>query len=536
VLAVHDVHRELLGRLIERYGYLLVAVLVGAEGVGVPLPGETALLTAAAYAAQGRLSIAGVIIASSVGTIAGGSGGYWLGRTGGLALVRRLGRYVGLNEASLDRTHAFFEQYGARTVFVARFIALLRIAAGLLAGAARMPFGTFSLYNALGGVAWSALMGSLGYAFGRNLPRLEHMIGRSGLVLVGVVVAVGVGVLWYRRHRGAGGGTVARGATTAPGVGTAATAAVLAPAFAGRAVAGTVAAAARPPVMQIIGIVAAVAVGIYALVVLALVLGQKRMVFPAWGRPGTIASDASADATRIDFMSADGVPQVAWRIPAARPSRLWVLYFHGNGSTVPQGVDRYALLRSLGFNVFAPEYRGYAGVPGTPGEEALAHDARAAWDYLLTTERVQPDDVVVYGWSLGSAVAIRLATTVTPRAVVAEAAPSSIAAVARERFPVIPVDWIMRGDRFESAARIGDVHAPMLLVHADDDQVVAAASTHRLYERANAPKAMLELPMGGHVNGPLASRHLFVDGVTAFLAGSAGLMVPGSDAVPGRGP
>lgn|GEM_PF-181867 len=540
---MHEAHADLLGRLIERFGYVIVALLVGAEGVGVPLPGETALLTAAAYAAQGRLSIAGVIIASSVGTITGGSGGYWLGRTGGLALIQRLGRYVGLDASALDRTRSFFERYGARTVFVARFVALLRIAAGLLAGAARMPFATFSLYNALGGIAWSVLIGSLGYAFGRNLPRLEHAIGRSGLVLVGVIIVGGAIAIWYRRHAGAGAAS-RTGAAAAPPSAVVAQAAVVpgvavpavalangaAPGLAGPTMAGAVAAGARPSALHVVGIVVAVAVGIYALVVLALVLGQTRLVFPAWGRPGAIASDAAIGATRVDFVSSDGVPQVAWRLPADRPSRLWILYFHGNGTTVPQGVERYAVLRSLGFNVFAPEYRGYAGVPGTPSEAALAHDARAAWDHLASAERVQPDDVVLYGWSLGSAVAIRLATTVTPRAVLTEAAPSSIAAVARERFPVIPVDWIMTRDRFESATRIADVHAPILFVHTADDQVVSAASTRHLYERANPPKAMLDLPMGGHASGPIASRHLFVDGVTAFLAGSAGLGLPGDDA------
>src|SRR5580658_944109 len=101
----------MIAHLIQTYGYPIVALLVAAEGVGVPLPGETALIVAAAAAARGQLSIVGVVIAASIGTIAGGSGGYWLGRTGGVALIHRLGKYIGIDEAKVARGQAFFAKY-----------------------------------------------------------------------------------------------------------------------------------------------------------------------------------------------------------------------------------------------------------------------------------------------------------------------------------------------------------------------------------------------------------------------------------------
>ena len=171
-------------RLLETYGYLAVLLLVGLESLGIPLPGETALLTASAYAAAGHLSIVGVIAAAAVGAVLGDAGAYWIGRTGGLALIRRYGRFLRVDDAKLERAQDFFRRHGGKTVFFGRFVSLLRMLAALLAGVTRMPYGRFSLYNATGGICWALLFGSLGYGFGRQLPRLEHAIGQAGALVV----------------------------------------------------------------------------------------------------------------------------------------------------------------------------------------------------------------------------------------------------------------------------------------------------------------------------------------------------------------
>ena len=193
-----------LGHLLTTYGYLFLFLIIGIESFGVPLPGETALVTAAAYAALGRLNIFGVIVAASAGAIVGDNAGYWLGREGGVALIHRFGKRVGLDDAKLARAHAFFERYGARTVFIGRFVALLRSWAAVLAGVACMPYRTFTLYNALGGIAWATLFGTLGFVFGRNLPRLERYIGQASVALVALALAGAAGLLawrWYRDNR-----------------------------------------------------------------------------------------------------------------------------------------------------------------------------------------------------------------------------------------------------------------------------------------------------------------------------------------------
>jgi membrane protein DedA with SNARE-associated domain len=187
--------------LVGQYGYLVVLAVVGLESLGIPLPGETALVTAAAFAALGHLDIVRVVIAAIVGAFVGDNGGYWIGRKGGLALVRRHGRFLHVNEHKLDRVRNFFARHGAKTVFIGRFIALLRTWAAFFAGAGRMKYGQFVIFNALGGITWAVLFGTLGYVFGRNLPALEHDIGRASLVLALLVVVVAAVVIIRRRRR-----------------------------------------------------------------------------------------------------------------------------------------------------------------------------------------------------------------------------------------------------------------------------------------------------------------------------------------------
>lgn len=196
--------------LISSYGYLVVFFIVGLESLGVPLPGETVLVTASAYAARGHLSIVGVVLAAIAGAILGDNGGYWIGRKGGTALVHRYGRVLHLDDAKLARIHAFFEKHGAKTVFIGRFVAVLRTWAAFFAGAGQMPYGAFMRYNALGGVTWAIAFGSLGFLFGRNLPLLEHYLGQASTALVLLAALVVLLVLLWRRFHGSGADVWAR--------------------------------------------------------------------------------------------------------------------------------------------------------------------------------------------------------------------------------------------------------------------------------------------------------------------------------------
>lgn len=197
---------DLLGNPAGYHGYVVLAVLLVVESLGVPIPGETVLVTAAALAGRGALSLTGVVITAAASTIAGGLAAYWLGLRGGPAVISRYGRVLHLDAARLERAHGFFRTHGAKTVVLGRFVAFVRSFLGLFAGISRMPFARFALYNALGGVLWTGVFSGLGFAFGRNLPRLVRYLGRVSLLLA-VLVALGVGLVflnrWFARNRAA---------------------------------------------------------------------------------------------------------------------------------------------------------------------------------------------------------------------------------------------------------------------------------------------------------------------------------------------
>jgi membrane protein DedA with SNARE-associated domain/membrane-associated phospholipid phosphatase len=195
---------DVVSQWVAHYGYVLVGFFLLVEAAGLPVPGETALVTAAALAGRGTLSIYGVLIAGALGTITGGHTGYWIGARGGHALVTRYGRWVGLTEKRLEQTHKFFAQHGAKTVLLGRFVAFIRSFIGIFAGLNGMPVRTFAAYNALGGSLWVVTFSLLGYAFGRNLPRLVRDIGRVSLLLA-ILIALVAGVVflwrWFAKNR-----------------------------------------------------------------------------------------------------------------------------------------------------------------------------------------------------------------------------------------------------------------------------------------------------------------------------------------------
>jgi len=184
--------------IIIHYGALIVAIAMITEGCGVPVPAETILVTAAALAARGKLSIWTIALGGAVGGIIGGAAGYWIGASGGMRLVRRHGATMRIDEAKLDRARAFFARRGLVAVFLCRFIGFVRILVPMVAGVAHMPFGRFLAANVAGAIVSAIGYAALGWFFGRDLRALEHHLTEATIVAVGLIVAW----LVVRRMRG----------------------------------------------------------------------------------------------------------------------------------------------------------------------------------------------------------------------------------------------------------------------------------------------------------------------------------------------
>ena len=188
--------------LFARYGYIVVFGGVFLENTGLPVPGETALLAGAALAHFGQLSLLRVILAAIAGATLGDNLGFFIGRRGGRRIAERHGWRVGLTPDRLAEFDRFFQRHGPKTVFAARFITGLRVVGAVLAGGSGMKWPVFLLYNATGAVVWCTAVAWAGYSLAYSWGTLERWIGRSGLIALALVIAVGaVGIMRVRWNR-----------------------------------------------------------------------------------------------------------------------------------------------------------------------------------------------------------------------------------------------------------------------------------------------------------------------------------------------
>jgi membrane protein DedA with SNARE-associated domain len=175
--------------LVENYGLIILFLLIGMESAGIPLPGETALVTAGVLASRGHLDIVEVIAVAAGAAILGDNAGYWIGREGGLRLLDRWEFTRRMRDRLLPPAKAFFDRHGGKTIFIARFVAVLRVTAAWVAGLTRMPWWRFLVWNAAGGIAWAILVGLVAYYLGHAA---ADAIQKYGLIGGGVAAAVAI--------------------------------------------------------------------------------------------------------------------------------------------------------------------------------------------------------------------------------------------------------------------------------------------------------------------------------------------------------
>ena len=244
-------------------------------------------------------------------------------------------------------------------------------------------------------------------------------------------------------------------------------------------------------------IIAAAALAVAYGVMAATVATQQRSMLFNTRNDGQLAvagSLAIPDSRRIALKSADNVQLAAWYVPP-QPGHKVFLFLHGQGGRLSVQTGRWQRLRDSGHGVLALSYRGYPGSSGTPTEAGLHLDARAAYDWLLARHPKQ--DIVLHGHSLGSGVAVRLASGIEAHALVLEAPFSAAVDVAAERMPWFPVRLLML-DQFRSRDWIANTRAPLLIVHGERDTVIPITHAERLIALANEPKTLVRIPGGNH--------------------------------------
>jgi len=233
----------------------------------------------------------------------------------------------------------------------------------------------------------------------------------------------------------------------------------------------------------------------YACGLVMLFLVQRSFLFPV---PTAVRTSPQAagfpEAEEHLLTTADGEKVIVWHVPA-KPGHPVVLYFHGNGDFLAGFFGRFRELIADGTGIVALSYRGYAGSSGQPSEQGLLRDAAAA--YAFTTARYRSDKIVVWGFSLGTGVAVALAAEQPVGKLILEAPYSSIADVAASAFPIFPVRLLIK-DPLHSDRRIAGVNVPLLVMHGVRDATIPITFGERLFALAHEPKQFVRFPDGGH--------------------------------------
>lgn len=216
----------------------------------------------------------------------------------------------------------------------------------------------------------------------------------------------------------------------------------------------------------------------------------------------------------VMLRTADGETLAGWFIPAPA-ARGTLLYLHGNGGNIGHRLDQIEVFHRLGLNVFIIDYRGYGASSGKPSEQGTYQDALAAWHWLMEEKRVAPERIVLFGESLGGAIAAWLAARQPPAGLVIYASFTSVPEMAQALYPMFPASRLVRY-RYDTRAALGSVTCPLLILHSPEDEIIPFSHGQALLEAAREPKRLVEL-RGGHNDALWVSRDIFAREIGTFL-------------------
>ncbi len=251
------------------------------------------------------------------------------------------------------------------------------------------------------------------------------------------------------------------------------------------------------------------AVALWATIVITMVIFEGSMIFfpdPYPSGEWDVAEVARGTGTTVRdcaFTASDGTELHGWwcepttSTAAGEPTaEMVLLWFHGNAGNLAHRADLMLELARIPVNVFIVDYRGYGRSTGRPGERGLYRDARAAWRYLREVEQVEADHIVILGKSLGGAVAVDLASEVSPAGLIVESSFASVPAMAAQHYPFVP-RWLIR-TKLDSLSKIGGVNCPVMVIHSRADEIVPYEHGRLLFDAAPADKRFFEVENAGH--------------------------------------
>jgi uncharacterized protein len=256
----------------------------------------------------------------------------------------------------------------------------------------------------------------------------------------------------------------------------------------------------------------------YALLLTFLYFYQSRMLFLP-DIPSRVVENLPSVVNLtyepVELVTSDKVHLDGWFIPAPR-ERGVILFCHGNAGNISHRLDSLLLFHKMGFSTLIFDYRGYGNSQGRPTEAGTYLDVEAAWNYLTHKRSITPSQIVLFGRSLGAAIAVHQATLHPPGALILESSFTSVPDMAAELYPFLPARLLSRL-KYNVQQQLQKISCPVLVVHSRDDEIIPFKHGRALYAAANEPKQFLEL-RGGHNDGFLLAGQIYIQGLDNFLS------------------
>jgi fermentation-respiration switch protein FrsA (DUF1100 family) len=248
---------------------------------------------------------------------------------------------------------------------------------------------------------------------------------------------------------------------------------------------------------------------------LTLYFMQQKMTFCPTAEVPYTPGDIGLEYENVQLKTADNLALSGWYIPA-NDAHFTLLLCHGNGGNISYTLDTINIFNELGLNCFVFDYRGYGRSQGKPTEEGTYIDAQTAYDWLIKEKKISPENIIIYGWSIGGSIAAHLAGNASAKGLIIESCFTSYADMGRKSYPYMPVRLFAKYG-FNTSAYLKKVNCPVLIIHSRSDEIVPFELGLRLYEEAaKEPKELLEI-FGNHNDGFLYSGPVYRDGLSNWI-------------------
>ncbi|MBN1788820.1 MAG: alpha/beta fold hydrolase [Sedimentisphaerales bacterium] len=253
---------------------------------------------------------------------------------------------------------------------------------------------------------------------------------------------------------------------------------------------------------------------IYSILAWTLFFMQSRLTFQPSRELPYNPSDIGLEYEEVKLETADGLMLSAWYVPA-KNGNTTLLFCHGNGGNMTHRLESINIFNRLGLNCLIFDYRGYGQSQGKPSERGVYMDAQTAYDWLRKEKGLAPEEIIIFGRSLGGTVAAHLASNVKAKGLILESCFSSYVDIARRYYPYMPVKLFSKFS-FNAVDYVKKVHYPVLCLHSKGDEIVSYKFGRKVYDAANEPKKFIEI-FGSHNSGYIHSGHVYYEGIRDWL-------------------